>query len=1348
MEPSASLQVVLDYAAGHARRLQSEILTEHLAIGLLRLAEQTDNNDSTPGLKSDADWLRRLLTEAGLSVNTVSERLEHASDSLTPGGQGQPAVLSARCLAMFKAAEEEAAEHGHARVGIRHLLTSLVLDESPAFLSAVNDTDGSWDALRAGVGLRSDHRSTPVPLTAANSASDTDPPSSSLTEQPPHIDGYRIISRLGLGGMGVVWRAEQLSTHRLVALKLVAKDTLGSERVLRRFEREVELAARLKHPNIARVYDSGLDRGVYYYAMELVDGVPLERFVKDQQCGRRQTLELIQSVCGAVEHAHQRGVIHRDLKPSNVLVDNQGEPHVLDFGLAKVMAGLDAEPTAEDPMVSVEGELAGTPAFMSPEQAAGRTDQIDTRSDVFSIGVMLFRLLTGKPPHDLSGSRVSLLRRVATEPVRFSAEIRETLGRDLTAMLKTAMAHDPEHRYTSAAEMARDIDNYIEGRPLIARPHTAGYVLGKYLKHHKTVFTLTVALVVIITALVSYHYRRVTHERDTARTAQVEADKERRRAESERVRATHEQQRSHRRLVDSCVIRGNELMNRDDLAGALLWFSEALKLDKGDPTYETRHRIRLGVGLRQIPEQVQMWFHRSWVRHAEFSPDGTRVATAGWDGVARIWDVATGKAVTGPLHHLVQATYVAFSRDGRWVVTSSRDKTVRVWDATTGEAVTNYLKHAGLVRRARFNDDATQVLTAGHEGAVLWDVATSSRSAVQLDAHHRLNDAVFSSDGGTVLTASSEGTAQLFDLESGDPILPPLEHRSYIYSCSFSPDGTMILTASYDGTAQLWDARTGEPLIGAFEHESFVFDAQFSPDGEKVVTSGSEGSARIWSVRTGQALTAPLPHKEHVYKAEFSPDGKYVATASHDETVRVWDTRTGNPVTAPLQHLGLVYGRPRFSPDGRYLLTYSYGGEARLWDWSKFTDQLPARRPADTIGTGAVNVAVISPDHRLVFTSQGGMQASVRDARTGEPITAPLRHDQRIISAAFSPDGARLVTGSEDHSAYIWDAQTGESLAPPMEHGQPVHSVAFSPDGRLIATAAGDMDQLEGAARIWDSRTGSLAAPVMLHRAAVHHVMFSPDSKRLATACGYQQLRTVSYARVWDVETGQPLSNELETTDWMYHATFSPDSERVVTSSSDGVVRVWAAATGEPLTKPMLHRALVYHSHFSPDGRWVVTTSNSVFRDTICWAQVWDAHTGEATTPPMAHRGPVRHIAFAPNGRYIATACRNSRTHRGAAQVWDLRSGQPITPPLEMDGEVYHAAFTEDGRALRASSSREDLRVWDLSSDTRRIDQLIALTQCLSGRKIEGGGILVNLDRQIIHRLWESIHEDGLTVNR
>jgi serine/threonine protein kinase len=338
----------------------------------------------------------------------------------------------------------------------------------------------------------------------------------------PGFEGYEVFERIGEGGLGTVWRALQLSTQRQVALKVLGSGTFGTEKARMRFEREVELTARLEHPNIARIYDSGLQRGMYYYTMELFEGEHLDIYIRERQLTQRQILELIHTICQAVQYAHQRGVIHRDLKPPNIIVSEDGQPHILDFGLAKTLVETD-----KSRVVSLDGDIVGTPAFMSPEQAAGHPDAIDTRTDVYSLGVILFNLLTKEWPYELIGSRYEILTTIQQhEPTR-PRRLVQHFDTDLEAILLKALAKDPHARYQSVAELANDIQYWLRGLPITARSVSSIYLLKKLIVRHRTASAIAALVLVILvsTSFISLYAARQAIAASAASRASTEAYK-------------------------------------------------------------------------------------------------------------------------------------------------------------------------------------------------------------------------------------------------------------------------------------------------------------------------------------------------------------------------------------------------------------------------------------------------------------------------------------------------------------------------------------------------------------------------------------------------------------------------------------------------------------------------------------------------------------------------------------------------------------------------------------------------------------------------------------------------------
>ena len=315
----------------------------------------------------------------------------------------------------------------------------------------------------------------------------------------PEIEGYQILDKLGEAGQGQVWRAIRLSTGQQVALKVPRIGLLSSKKTLARFEREVEIIAQLKHPHIAHVIDSGVRRGLYYYAMDLIEGKHLDQYVEDNSLSHRQILELMGTICEAVQHAHQNGVIHRDLKPSNILVTSDGHPFIVDFGLAKSLVESEAAVT-----ISLDDEAAGTPADMAPEQAAGRREQVDTRTNVYALGIIFFRLVTGAFPYDMGTSILQTLRTIQEcDPIRPSRLARH-LDRDTEAIILKTLEKEPGRRYQSVAELKGDIDRRLAGMPVLARSTSSLYLLHKIVARHRYTSAVAGLLVVIVLGLLGF----------------------------------------------------------------------------------------------------------------------------------------------------------------------------------------------------------------------------------------------------------------------------------------------------------------------------------------------------------------------------------------------------------------------------------------------------------------------------------------------------------------------------------------------------------------------------------------------------------------------------------------------------------------------------------------------------------------------------------------------------------------------------------------------------------------------------------------------------------------------------
>jgi WD40 repeat protein len=1196
--------------------------------------------------------------------------------------------------------------------------------------------DGAIQALRGAA---------PPPTLAHDRTADppTDPGAAAAVE-PSSPPGFTLLTELGRGAGGVVYRARQQQPERVVALKCLRDGPNPGAEQRARFLAEADAIARLHHPHIVQVHAVGEHHGQPFLCLEYLAGGTLAGKIHGEPQPPREAARLLILLAGAVQHAHEQGVIHRDLKPANVLLTADGTPKVSDFGLARFGR----------PELTATGAIMGTPSYMAPEQARGDNAAVGPAADVWALGAILYELLTGRPPFR-GVSVLDTLKQVAEcEPVP-PARLQPGVPRDLDVICLKCLEKNPAKRYGSAGELAEDLERFLGGRPTKARPVGRVERAWRWCRRNPAVAGLlaAVALVVVLGTATSWYLAvdalrekgradaKTVEAEDNAAEARAKArealdNEQKAQANAERAKANAAAAEANaaevrRRLGELCVSNGVRLADEGDLFAALLWFAEPLVQDAGNPHAEAMARLRLAASWRYAPRPTltQVLFHDGWVQYADFSADGRWVVTTSADGTARVWEAATGRPVRPPLKHQVTGFLAAFSPDGRRVLTVSQDFGARVWDAATGQPVGPPLQQQGPVRSAAFSPDGRRVVTGGFDGtARVWEAATGQPLGLPLK-HQRLpgerppwvEHAAFSPDGGRVVTASYDGTARVWDAATGQPLTPPLRHGVDVEHAEFSPDGRWVVSAGYDWTARVWDAATGQPVSPPLKHQGVVQHAAFSPDGRWVVTASFDHTARVWEAATGRPVSPPLKHQSEVWQAAFSPDGRCVVTASIDGTARVWEAATGQPLTPPLHHHGPVR-HAAFSPDGRRVVTAGEDGTARVWD-ADVTREIPGRFERALGPTlrhqGRVWQAAFSPDGRRVVTASGEFnqpgEARVWETATGQPLGPPLKHGSHVPHADFSPDGRWVVTASADGTARVWDAATGQPVSPPLKHQRGVEHAAFSPDGRRVVTAGGD-----GSARVWDAATGQPVSPPLQHQGMVRRAAFSPDGRWVVTA-------SPDYtARVWEADTGQPRGPPLKHQGPVWQAAFSPDGRWVVTASLDHTARVWESATGQPLGPPLQHQHQVQHAAFSLDGRRVVTAS---YDGT---ARVWEAATGRPASPPLQHRGPVYHAAFSPDGRRVVTA-----SNDGTARVWEAATGQPLSPPLKHQGAVLHAAFSPDGRRVLTASSDGTARFWDLLPEERPREDLLRLVRVLAGHRLDSTGGFTPLTNQELRAAWQ-----------
>ncbi len=1103
------------------------------------------------------------------------------------------------------------------------------------------------------------------------------------------VGHYRLLQKIGEGGFGVVYRAEQVEpVKRTVALKII-KPGMDTTEVVARFEAERQALALMDHPNIARVLDAGTTENERpYFVMELVEGVPLTQHCDQHRLSTTERLHLFIKVCHAVQHAHQKGIIHRDLKPTNVLVvlqDGAPVPKIIDFGVAKALG----QKLTEKTLYTAFQQLVGTPTYMSPEQAELTGSDVDTRSDIYSLGVLLYELLTGVTPFDAETLRQGALDEVRRmicekEPPKPSTRLRtlgakqtevakyrktqpETLTRllhgDLDWIVMKCLEKDRSRRYATANALALDLEQHLQHQPVTAAAPTLEYRVTKFARRHRVALLTVTAFALLLVAGTAISLR-------------------------EAILATRNAEQSRRNLIRLHLANSSRLLESGDCLASLSSVAKALKLAHGHPEDENAYQRRLAMIAQGSPRIVQMWFHEiepgpAWLVAANcFSPDG-RYAVSGSRDCARIWDTETGE-LRRTVHHAA-AGCAAISPDGKVLVTGNMLDaacSVRIWDFESGRELIPPLEQSRAIYNAAFSPDGHYLVTSCYDPiARIWDVQ-NGRLGRSLPHPSTVHHAEFSPDGTRVVTACWDGGVRLWDSASGELLRPPLLHAARVQWASFSPDGGQLVTA--DGTqASLWDCRDGR-RIAVFPHSAGVEQAFFDPKGDQILTCSADRTIRFWDAKTAKPCAAPLQHPSRVNSAALDRTGRHLLTTCADGTVRLWALAVQNKTFSPWKEPRKILG---CSDSGARLISQTASGEIEVWDtvtWKPTSVAIPVTNRVVKAGIGIdekrlLVAAVLQPDteHQLSVETYGisdGKLLSSLTLTNFNPKTDALYPDPRC---------QRLAVVRQLHLVEMWDLLSGKPLWPAIDHSKhpnigEVWSVVFSPDGSEFLANCWIF------AHVTKTDTGREIVPSLQHSNVVTSMRYNPDGRLILTGCWY-----------WEPK-------ELE-------------------------ARLWESATGK-LLRSFKHRSGVGMSVFSPNGALVATASE----DTT--VRVWETASGRPRSQPLLHSSAVRCVAFSPDSRWLATGC-----YDGTVRLWDWAMGEPLNLPFEPEQATEHAAqFLGDGSVLliypwQAARNRPLFgKLIKLPDFRGNADDWISLAGFLSGHEIDDQGGLVPLSPNVL----------------
>jgi WD40 repeat protein/serine/threonine protein kinase len=1174
-----------------------------------------------------------------------------------------------------------------------------------------------------------------------------------------YFGDYEILEEIARGGMGIVYRARQVSLQRIVALKMILAGRLASPAEVERFQSEARAAANLDDPNIVPIYEVGIHEGQHYFTMKLVEGGSLAQWIADfrlrigdsRRTHHAALARLMETVARAIHFGHQRGILHRDLKPANILlqtkdgtsvIDNlqSAIPLVTDFGLAKRIEG------GSD--LTASGGIMGTPSYMAPEQAAGQKS-LSVAVDIYSLGAVLYELLTGRPPFRAETPLKTLIEVREREP-QPPRTLEPHVDRDLETICLKCLEKDPRRRYGSAEALADDLRRWQAGEPIEARPSTSWERLRKWARRRPAaaalvgVGTLAAAALLIGGLLFNAELqvalgdvknkqadldqanRQVQNEQEAVRKANEAA-----RQFQEKARALEALAADRARRAEGTLLSAYSAAVRPDNPGlGLLLGIEGAKRAPGFLA-----NTSLLAALDDCAEERTLIGHQGPVFSAVFSPDGRRVLTCAGDNTARIWDVATGKEVrrlqgpkNGPPFADTTVVVAQFSPDGRRVLTVS----------------------AGAYAFDGHN------ISTGYAPpvAVLWDADSGQRLARwQLDtAECRSRTSPikvgFSPDSQrVVLTFASfpDCNPRVYDANTGKQITILKGHTMPVVSAAFSPDGKRIATASVDETARIWDAASGKSLHVIKGHGGAIVSAAFSPDGKRLLTTGDG-------------------NKYHFHETGGGSGGG--SATAEVAAGRIWDVATGKEVAAlrwPGTWFRASVRTAVFSRDGRRILTAgnvgsSSGGPGlevinlpNIWDAE--TGKLLVTLKAEP---RIITAAVFSPDGRFVATAGKDKTARLWNVADGKELFVYRGHQSAIYTAGFSPDGSRLVTSSDDGTARIWEVRTELRSGNGRHPWLAIWPVTFSPDGRRIYVPP-PTPAHQFMARIIDAETGKeLARAEGVNWHGPHVTVFSPDGRRLATGFWRDRITPNPSTNKVVVLDALTLKEELLLTGHDQppdDIAFSPDGRTLLTV--DGKGRIWDATSGQLLhTLDGGPQHPIHAAHYSRDSKKIVTLSagpgytgpGGPIEEAItadgrrvraanpnCTARIWDSQTGKQLAILSGHAGTVDVAAFSPDGARMITGSQD-----GTSRIWDAATGKELFLLGNHSKPIRCAAFSPDGRQAFTGADDKVVRIWDVDTGKLRFTLLGHEEPVVFGSFSPDGKLLLTGSKDGSARLWDS----------
>lgn len=1037
------------------------------------------------------------------------------------------------------------------------------------------------------------------------------------------IDRFELQHILGEGGFGIVYRAFDPTLKRHVALK-TPKFSTGDTNKSKRFLTEAHAAAHLQHTNIVAVFESGQAEDRLFIVSEYVQGEPLSTRTGKPPADFKPVARWMRAVADALAYAHREGVVHRDIKPDNIMLTAKGRPLIMDFGLARL--------THEDSQVTDDGSILGTPAYMSPEQARGDSDQVGPHSDQYCLGVVLYELLTGERP--FQGAPHHVIAQVVSEEPRELRNVNPAVPQDLAAICQKAMEKEPDRRYADMSAMAEDLDRWLDGRETLARPLSLLEKARRRYRKNPAVGRLWVtvgmlATLCLIVGTIDYARTKLivnqqTSEFDDAVSGRIEAQ---------------------RALAINEFERGRNLCEQGQLNHGLLWLARSINnLTPEMQDLERPIRSYIGSWMPHIHRLEHILPHNQPITDMAVTPDDQTLLVASGnadriftrfgelanfgqigDGAVHRWNLASGTDLGDPITHDSVATCVAVAPDGSFAVSGGLDNLLKFFDPRTGREIREPLSHPHGITAVAFNNDGTQLATAClDENVRVWDTATWILQEPTFNLprrhpgeiyHNSINPVpyveglAFSADDGILFIRGrrlDHSPVRIRDLTTGESRSLPESLAALANTpISFSDDGQQVVL--YDSTEALrfhdWAAGAPLPELSIEDHDD-ISDFAIDRDGQLVLTGGTDHSAWTYDAQRGRKVGQTLFHDEMINSVVLASRGQRLVTSGFDHTVKVWQAAAERPWGTPVN---LTRGwHAKFLPDGDSFFTSTrtepndLHAEHGAGDMEQFFDTRtlePITRPF--LGPGVPTATDFSKDG--VLLARGNWNSLTFHSRTTEDAMGlPIGHPNHVTAVIFVDDGTVVITGCHDGLVRFFDVETQQLLGEPIKHSGPVEAIDVTADERYLAISGKD-----GNVRIWDMASRSPASEPISHRKSVRSLSLHPTANILATACDDGAIR------FWTVPDGHShgpaLTNiGLGISDVFFH----PDGTQFITGSRSAGVSFWDLETLLPTSRPMMHGTWFSGADIHPRGHRLLTWGYDFDHKDVFFRRLGAAITG------------------------------------------------------------------------------------------------------------------------------------------